>query len=147
MTATGTVSPDPTETHTIAVYNGRPDVALVPICVSPQSLTSTGDIAASANTASTVVSGPTPPALAGVVTITVTAKTGTVGAAGIFATTPASYGDWPANAYQLTGSSLSFSNGSTYSKALYLTNPASASSTYTAVFDFIAIGSPRLRLQ
>lgn len=142
LTASANVTPDPTETHTISVYSGRPNVTPAPLCASPVSLTSSSDITASANTVSGVGSTPKPNgALGGVVTITVTGKTGTIGAAGDFATTPASYGNWPANSFQLTGSSISFLGGGTYNNVLFLTGLPSASTTYTATFDFIAIGS------
>lgn len=133
----------PLQTHTVSLYPTRPDLAASNICSDPFSLTVEETIKAVANKINTVMSGPTPPELGGVMTMTVTGDTGTIGAAGIFGITPASLIDWPANAYKLVGTKMTLSGGNTgaFNDTLYKVLPNSQTTSYTLTYTFIATGS------
>jgi len=74
--------------HTIRVYPSRPPVA--PALTQAYTLNSVeSTINANANKVTTVVSGPNPPQIGGIVTITVTGETGTIGAPPMLAFSPA----------------------------------------------------------
>ncbi|MCC5616139.1 DUF11 domain-containing protein [Nostoc sp. CHAB 5836] len=133
----------PLQTHTVSLYPTRPDLAASNICSDPFSLTVEETIKAVANKITTVVTGPTPPELGGIMTMTVTGDTGTIGAAGIFAITPASFIDWPANAYKLVGTQMSLSGGNTgtFNDILHKVVSNSQTTSYTLTYTFIATGS------
>src|SRR5262245_54286162 len=74
-----------TQTHTVSVFNGPPTSGSL---LTSQNFSFTANakedavqdtIAASANKVTSVVTGPTPPVLGGIVTMTVTGETGTIG--------------------------------------------------------------------
>jgi uncharacterized repeat protein (TIGR01451 family) len=131
------------QTHTVSLYPTRPDLAASNICSDPFSLTIEETIKAVANKITTVVSGPNPPELGGVMTMTITGDTGTIGAAGIFAITPGSFIDWPANAYKLVGTQMRLSGGNTgtFNDILYKKSLNSQTTNYTLTYTFIATGS------
>ncbi|WP_030177089.1 IPT/TIG domain-containing protein [Spirillospora albida] len=130
------------ETHTITVHTTRPDLAAGPLCATTMTLTAESDIDAAANKVTGASSAPAPPQLGGDVTVRLTGSTGTIGAAGIFSITPASYADWPANAYKLTGVRIQMTGGTTatYRDTLYLSGMAPRDTDYTATFTFQAVG-------
>jgi uncharacterized repeat protein (TIGR01451 family) len=130
------------EAHTVRVYGTRPDLAPDAVCTASFSLVATADIAASANKV-TSVSASSAPQLGGRLTVTVVGNTGTIGAAGLFTATPASYASWPANAYRLTGSSITMSGGNTgtYTDMLHLPGLNSSATDYTATFTFAVVGT------
>jgi hypothetical protein len=139
--------PTAAESHNIGVYTTRPDLAASPLCTTASSMYADFSQNALANKVNSVVSGPKPPQLGGIMTITVTGNTGTVGGSGTFVTSPAVYPTWPASSYQLTTSSIVMTSGSssgnnrTDNDTLYLTGLNSADSAYTATFTFVATGA------
>ncbi|MDQ1715449.1 MAG: trimeric autotransporter adhesin, partial [Frankiaceae bacterium] len=110
VTASGSM-PTAAETHTIGVYGTRPDLAAGALCTASSTMTADHAQNAAANKVTGVVSGPTPPQLGGIVTITVSGDSGTIGGAGTYVTTPAVFSDWRADAYQMTGSSIVMTGG------------------------------------
>jgi uncharacterized repeat protein (TIGR01451 family)/fimbrial isopeptide formation D2 family protein len=131
------------QSHTVSLYSTRPDLASGSICGDPFSQTVEETIKAVANKVTTVVAGPNPPELGGIMTITVTGDTGTIGSAGIFAPTPASYANWPANAYTLVGTQITLTGGNTgtFNNILYKSGLNSSTTNYQIVYTFIAAGA------
>ncbi|MGD2154958.1 MAG: DUF11 domain-containing protein, partial [Gemmatimonadales bacterium] len=132
------------QSHTVNVYTTKPPGT--PLASQGFNLTSEQTIKANANKVLTTVVGPNPPTLGGIVTITVTGETGTIGAAKILTFTPATYVDWRADAYELlsTEITLSGANSGIFVDEL-LIPPDSITSTantaYTAVYTFRAVGT------
>ncbi|MBW4519692.1 MAG: DUF11 domain-containing protein [Scytolyngbya sp. HA4215-MV1] len=141
VTATGATAT--AQTHTVSLYATRPDLAGSSLCGSPFPLTVEETIKAVANKIVTSTAGPNPPELGGIMTMTITGQTGTIGAAGIFAVSPASYLDWPANSYQLVGTQITMSGGNTtsFTDVLYGSGLNSPATDYTIVYTFVATGS------
>ncbi|MEP1059936.1 MULTISPECIES: DUF7507 domain-containing protein [Cyanophyceae] len=131
------------QTHTVSLYSTRPDLATASVCGDPFSLVTEQTIKALANKITTVVSGPTPAALGGIVTETINGNTGTIGSAGIFAFTPASNPTWPANAYQLVNTQIVLSGGNTgtYTNLLYLSGLRGQDTAYTITYTYVAVGT------
>ena len=130
--------------HTITVFNGPPSFS-APLGSASFTLFNVEDtIQANANKVNTVVAGPTPPELGGLVTITVSGDSGTIGAENIMAFTAAVVNNWPANAYELYASSITLSGGTigTYSNILWIP-PASlgGEASYVATFYLRAVGT------
>ncbi len=126
--------------HTITVLDNVPGIGAT-LATGNFAFTSVADtIAASANKVTTTVATPNPPSVGGIVTITVTGHTGTIGAAKVLAFSPATYSNWRADALQLVTTSITFSGGNTgtYNDTL-LVPPAglgSSDTDYTSVFNF-----------
>lgn len=132
------------QSHTIRVYNDRPSYGGSIIATQAFSFTAVEEtIAALANKVTTVVTGPNPPGLGGIVTITVTGQTGTIGNSKIVSYSPATWTDWPANAYQLTGTQIVMTGGNTatYTDQLYAVVANKAATDYTATYTFVAVGT------
>jgi VCBS repeat-containing protein len=161
-----------TEAQTITLYDIRPDLpGATPQCTyTPLTYSRvTSLVQAQSNTITSSISGPNPPGLGGVVTMTVSATgadgTGSFGSGpsydpAAFAMTPAAQDNWFANAYRLTGVSITFGTGLTVPIA---TNPSctaltgadvgktsckdnlwykamSGNGNYTIVYTFVATG-------
>lgn len=126
--------------HTVNLYPSRPDLA-VPICGDLFSLVTEPTIQAQSNKITSVVSGPIPATLGGVVTLTVKGETGSIGASSFAAFTPASASNWPANSYQLVKSKIELTGGNvnTYNDQLYLSGLNKENTFYTITYTFIAI--------
>lgn len=142
LTASGTTATP--QAHSLEVWDRNPTLPGVQRLHGPQSFTLSGvedTIAAQANKVTTVVSGPVPASLGGIVTVTVTGESGTVGNAGIFSFTPACLTDWPARAYELFSTSITLPNGTVLTDRLYTSGYSGASGTYTAVYRFVATGA------
>ena len=138
LQATGATTVD--QTHTISVYPTIPPTA----ALATANFTFTdveGTIAAAANKVTTTVAGPNPASLGGIMTITVTGDTGTIGAAGILSFTPASYATWRADAYEMIASQITLPNGSVLTDQLYTSGYSSSNGNYTLVYTFRAVGS------
>jgi hypothetical protein len=99
------------QTHAVRVYPTRPPAAQLASAIL--TMTSQETIEANANKVTTVVTGPSPPQLGGIVTMTVTGDGGTVGASRIMSFSPAAYQDWRADAFELVSSSITLSGGNT----------------------------------
>jgi uncharacterized repeat protein (TIGR01451 family)/fimbrial isopeptide formation D2 family protein len=139
----GTGDTSTAQGHTVSLYSTRPDLAGSSICGDPFSQTVEETIKALANKVTTVVAGPNPPELGGIMTITVTGDTGTIGNAGIFAPTPASYANWPANAYKLVGTQITLTGGNTgtFNNILYKSGLNGSTTSYQIVYTFVAAGA------
>ncbi|MBN2564174.1 MAG: cadherin-like domain-containing protein, partial [Candidatus Eisenbacteria bacterium] len=129
--------------HTVNVYNGEPPAGPV---LASQVFSFTRvlhTITANANKVDTVVTGPTPPELGGLVTVTVTGHSGTIGAAMSLAWTAASYPSWPANHYELLGADITLTVGNSahlVDQLYYIaTNPDDT--RYVAVYTFRAVAT------
>ncbi len=90
----------PAQTHTITVYNGLPSLGNS-LGSANFSLALTGIISASANKVTAIVTGPTPPTLGGLVTITVDGDSGTISSTKRWAFSAASLPTWDPGAYEL----------------------------------------------
>ena len=146
LQVTGTGDSLVAQTHTVRVYNGNPSAGASQIGSALFTMTPVMEtIQALANKVTTVISGPNPSMLGGTLTMTVTGKTGTIGAAKVLSFTPATYLGWRADAFELYQSTITLSGGNTgsYTNQL-LIPPASIPSTsdtdYQAVYLFRAVG-------
>src|SRR5262245_48982567 len=101
------------QTHTVSVFNGPP--ATGPLLTSQHfSFTSVqSTILASSNKVTSVVVSPSTPTIGQNFTITVTGQTGTIGTPQVLDFTPAAFSSWQANAFQLTGTTITFSGANT----------------------------------
>jgi uncharacterized repeat protein (TIGR01451 family) len=128
--------------HTVSLYSSLPNLA-TSLCGDEFSLVTEQTIQAQPNKVDSVISGPVPSALGGIVTLTVTGETGTLGANGFFVFSPASDSNWRANSYQLISSQVVLSGGNTgnYSNQLYLSGLNKENTFYTIVYTFVAVGA------
>ncbi|MEZ5408932.1 MAG: Ig-like domain-containing protein [Acidimicrobiales bacterium] len=137
------------QTHDIQLYEGHPNLGGTQLCSDSFSLISDETIKASANKVDSVVSGPNPAEVGGIVTITVTGDTGLVGdgpgthpdGLGSFKGNPATDAAWPADAYQLVDASITFDTSGTFDHTLVVTGLNSTSQQYTATYTFVAVGT------
>ena len=129
------------QTHTVRVFPNR--FGTGQLAAANFSMTSEETIQANANKVTTVVTGPNPAELGGIVTMTVSGDTGTIGAAGILSFSPAAYLNWRADAYELISTTVSVSGGNNLllNDQLYTIAPSSADSTYVAVYTFRAVST------
>ena len=130
------------QAHDVVVYDTVPSLAPSPVCQSTFSVTSEETIKAEANKVDTVVTTPSPPELGGIITMTVTGSTGTIGNADIFAYTPAAFPDWPADAYQLLDTRIVMTGGNnaTFDDILFLNSLNNQDTDYTLTYKFAASG-------
>src|SRR5262249_21390827 len=134
-----------TQTHTVSVFNGPPTSGSL-LTSQNFSFTSVQDtINATSNKVTSVVVSPSTPTIGGTFTITVTGSTGAIGSPPVLDFTPAAYSSWRADAFQLTGTTITFSGGNTGSFTNTLLIPPSsitstASTNYTAVYTFQVVG-------
>jgi uncharacterized repeat protein (TIGR01451 family) len=135
-----------TQTHTVSVFNGTPTSGSL-LTSQDFSITSVQDtIAANSNKVTSVDISPARPTIGGTFTITVTGQTGTIGAANVLDFTPAAYSSWRADAFQLIGTTITFSGGNTGTFTDTLLIPpgsitSSANTNYTAVYTFRVEGT------
>lgn len=132
------------QAHTITVLDGPVGIgnSLLAQNFSFSSVSDT--IAANANKVNTTVYGPNPPGIGGIVTVTVTGNTGTIGGSQVGSFNPASFTNWRADAFQLVSTTITLSGGNTgvYDDILLLPPAAFASSSdtaYVAVYRFRAV--------
>ncbi|MEP7028102.1 MAG: hypothetical protein ABI960_05865, partial [Candidatus Eisenbacteria bacterium] len=129
--------------HTVRVYASRPPTA----AALTQAFTITSvqnTIGANANKVTTVVSGPNPPQVGGIVTITVTGQTGTIGAPPVLAFSPASDLAWSASVFELISSQITFSgsaNAGVVTDSLIVAPGSSSNTDYVAVYTMRAAGT------
>ena len=154
------------ETHDVTIYDGLPPAlggSGVQLTAAPTppggkgdgsgvqnglavqfSLDADSTISANSNKVDTTVVGPNPPELGGVMTVTISGSTGTIGAAAgrVFAGAPSVIADWPADSLQLVGTSIEMTGGNTISATdtLFLSGLASSNTDYTSVYTFVVIG-------
>ena len=129
------------QNHTIRVYPSR--VVANELANATFSMTSQETIQANANKVVTVVTGPTPPQLGGIVTMTVSGDAGTIGASRILSFSPAAYLNWRPDAYEMISSSITLSGGNTgtYNDQLLIIAGTSSATTYSAVYQFRAVNT------
>jgi hypothetical protein len=147
-----------TQSHVVTVYEGPPHTGS-PVGSEVFTLSQVlHTITSNANKVNTVVTGPSPPELGGLVTVTVTGQTGTIGEPPQMAFTAACYPDWPADSYEListdvtltSGNSAHFTNqlfyipvnpDNTQYVAVYILRAVATSETPTAVSPIVQIRS------
>ena len=139
--ATGVTPPNTTAQHAVTVFNGNPSAGGTAITAANFTMTTMETIQALANKVNTVLSGPNPSTLGGTLTMTVTGKTGTIGAAGILSFTPATYLTWAANSFELYRSTIRFTGGNTgtYTNQLLIQAASPSDTDYEAVYLFRAV--------
>ena len=127
------------QAHTIRVYPTRPPTTA--LATANFSMTSMETIQANANKVVTVVTGPSPPQLGGIVTMTVTGDGGTLGADRILSFNPAAYLDWRADAFELVSCSITLSGGNTgtYNDQLLIIAGSASATEYVAVYRLRAV--------
>lgn len=127
--------------HTVRVYTSRPPATQVDS--ASFSMTVEDTIQANANKITTTVAGPNPPGLGGIVTVTVTGHSGSIGSQNLLSYTPATELSWVANNYQLLTTTVVLSGGNTgtYTDQLFISGLSSSSDTnYTVTYSFRATG-------
>src|SRR5215471_7843933 len=128
-----------TQTHTVSVFNGPPASGSL-LTSQDFSFTSVqSTIQANSNKVTSVVVSPSTPTVGGTFTITVTGQTGTIGSAGVLDFTPAAYSSWQADAFQLIGTTITFSGANTGTFTDTLAIPpgsitSKADTNYSAVY-------------
>jgi uncharacterized repeat protein (TIGR01451 family) len=129
------------QTHTVSIYPSRAPVGQLASAVF--TMTTHQTIEANANKVITVVTGPIPPELGGIVTMTVSGDAGTIGAAGIMSFSPAAYLNWRPDAYEMLSSSITLSGGNvgTYNDQLFIIVGSTVETTYTAIYRFRAVST------
>jgi uncharacterized repeat protein (TIGR01451 family) len=127
------------QTHTVRVYPNRAGIGQ--LASANFSMTSEETIQANANKVTTVITGPNPAELGGIVTMTVSGETGTVGAGRILSFSPAGYLNWRADAYELISATITVSGGNNLvlNDQLFAIAPSTADSSYAAVYTFRAV--------
>ena len=139
------------QTFTVEVWNGKPGQGgSTQVCAAADGFSSvTKVISAAANKITAVNVSNSAPAIGGSFDVSADGDTGTMGAGpstdqdsagnGVFSMAPAMADSWPADAFTLTGTQVTFSSGVTYLDKLrvYPTLPAHTNSlTYTATYHF-----------
>ena len=129
------------QSHAVRIYPTRPPAGQLASQIF--SMTVEESIQANPNVVNTVVAGPNPPQLGGLVTVTVQGSSGTIGDARIMAFNPAAYLSWRADAFELitTTVTLSRGNSGTYNDTLYLIAGSSSDTDYTAVYTYRTVGT------
>jgi uncharacterized repeat protein (TIGR01451 family) len=130
------------QSHTVRVYSTRPPAAALASTSFTQTVVE-DTIQANANKITTTVAGPNPPGLGGIVTVTVTGHSGSIGSQNLLSYTPASELSWTANNYQLISSTVVLTGGNTgtYTDQLFISGMSSSSDTdYTVTYNFRATG-------
>ena len=136
----------PAQTHTITVYNGLPSLGNS-LGSANFSLALTGIISASANKVKTVVTGPVPPTLGGIVTITVDGDSGTISSTKRWAFTAASLPSWDPGAYELYECVVTLSlcgcpnDGLKYTNNFDFVTPDNSDTHWQAVYKLRAVNT------
>ncbi len=129
--------------HTVHVYASRPPAS----AALTQSYTITSvqsTIAANANKVTTVVSGPNPPQVGGIVTITVSGHTGTIGSPPVLAFSPATDILWSAAVFEMISTRITFSgspNAGVVTDSLIVAPADPGNTDYVAVYTMRAAGT------
>jgi beta-glucosidase-like glycosyl hydrolase len=126
------------ENHFISLYTADPADGGSPLCSAMFTLTAEETIKANANKINSVTYGPPNPELGGTFLMTITGETGIIGAENVFAFTPASYAEWPADTFELTHVSITLSGGNTgtYEDTLFLNELTDTHTDYTLTYSF-----------
>ena len=132
-----------TQSHVVTVYDGPPHTGS-PVGSEVFTLSQVlHTITSNANKVNTVVTGPTPPELGGLVTITVTGQTGTIGHPPQMAFTAACYPDWPADEYELLATDVTLSGGNVahFTDQLFYVPANPENTQYVAVYILRAVAT------
>lgn len=139
------------QTFNVEVWNGKPGQSgSTQVCTTTDGFSSvTKVIGASANKITSISVSNASPAVGGSFDVSANGDTGTMGAGpssdqdsagnGVFSMAPAMSDSWPADAFTLTGTNVTFSSGTSYRDKLrvYPTLPAHTNSlTYTTTYHF-----------
>ena len=129
------------QTHTIRVYPNR--FGSSQLASANFSMTSEDTIQANANKVVTVVTGPNPAELGGIVVMTVSGDTGTIGQGGVLSYSPAAYLNWRADAYELISTRVTLTGGNNgmLIDQLYAIAASSGDTAYEAVYTFRAVNT------
>src|SRR5262249_6004844 len=129
------------QTHTVRIYPTRPPAG--PVGSQTFSMTVEETIQANPNVVNTVVAGPNPPQLGGLVTVTVQGTSGTIGDARIMPYTPAAYLSGRGDPFEWGAPTVSLSRGKngTYNDTLSLAATNAADTDYTAVYTYRTVGT------
>jgi uncharacterized repeat protein (TIGR01451 family) len=129
------------QSHTVRLYPTRPPAG--ELVSQSFSMTVEETIQANANQVQTVVAGPNPPQLGGIVTVTVRGTSGTLGFSQVMAFNPAAYLSWRADAFELVATTVTLSRGNsgTYNDTLYLVAANSSDTDYAAVYTYRTVGT------
>ena len=131
------------QSHVATVYEGPPHTGS-PIGSEIFTLSQVlHTITSNANKINTVVTGPTPPELGGLVTITVTGQTGTIGDPPQMAFTAACYPDWPADSYELLSTDVTLTGGNSahFTDRLFYVPANPENTQYVAVYVLRAVAT------
>lgn len=134
------------QTHTITVLDGPVGIGTTQLAQN-FTFTSVADtISSNSNKVTTTIYGPDPPGIGGIVTVTVTGDTGTIGSGLVGSYTPAAAGTWRSDVFQLISTSITLSGANTgvYNDTLLLPPTAFASTsdtTYNAIYRYRVIGT------
>jgi uncharacterized repeat protein (TIGR01451 family)/fimbrial isopeptide formation D2 family protein len=133
-------SQSPANSHSVDVYEGNPNQSGSQLTTQSFSFTAIQDtVKANTNTVSAIVTGPTPPELGGIVTISITsAATGNVNNDSFYLS-PATFANWPADKFELFETSVTLGTSPAIKDTLSFV--ASNSSSYTTIFKFRAVGT------
>jgi uncharacterized repeat protein (TIGR01451 family) len=129
------------QTHSATVYDARTSGNV--LATADFTLTSMETIQASANKVTSTLFGPNPPGLGGIMILTVEGETGIVGAAGIFAASPASFLGWEADAFRLTDVEMVMTgspNAGTYRDSMFWVLPSTQNTSYIITYTFVVTG-------
>ena len=129
------------QTHTIRIYPDRTGSSQ--LASDNFSMTTEDSIQANANKVVTVITGPNPAELGGIVVMTVSGDTGTIGAGRILSFSPAAYLNWRADAYELISTRITLTGGNngTLNDQLYAFAASSGDTSYEAVYTFRAVST------
>ena len=132
------------DSHNLTVYNTRPDRPGATVIGSKAFSFAEvrNTLEASANKVITTVTGPNPAELGGIITMTVTGNTGTIGGNQQMAFSPATFPGWASNAFELFESRIEFAEtGAVYNNTLSFFYTSSKASNYTATYKFRAVNT------
>jgi uncharacterized repeat protein (TIGR01451 family) len=139
------------QTFTVEVWNGKPGLTgSSQVCTTTDGFSKVVDVQnAAANKINTISASNTAPAIGGTFDVTATGTTGTMGAGdasdqvsgnGVFSMAPAMDDSWNADAFSLTGVSLTMGSSASRDKLRFYPT-TSSSQSYTVVYSFTVRGT------
>ena len=131
------------QTYDVKVYDRKPTLpSPVTLSTASYSLTINNNIITAANSdVATIVAGPNPAVLGGVITMTVSGDGGNLGANEPFALTPSAFTAWRADAYELFATNVVFTgtNSGSFDNQLYFSTLGNGATAYVATYYFRAV--------
>jgi Bacterial Ig-like domain (group 3)/Abnormal spindle-like microcephaly-assoc'd, ASPM-SPD-2-Hydin/HYDIN/CFA65/VesB-like, Ig-like domain/Cep192 domain 4 len=143
--ASGNCNISASQGFTVDVYLGPPTGNLL-AALTTNDITVYETIAANANKVNSGSVSTTTPSVGSTFTVTVNGSTGTIGGSNIFALSPETSTSFPANSFELTNTSLTFSNGGSGTYTDLLQIPTSvisgiSSANYTVTYSYRVTGT------